>query len=62
MLGVGLAQEASVSLDAQDSFERVEVLLVGVRQRVHVLLRGLDLRVSHPIHHALEVGSAGQEP
>lgn len=60
-LGVGFAQEASVSL-AQGSFERVEVLLVGVRQRVQVLLRGLDLRVSHPIHHALEVGSARQEP
>ena len=61
-LGVGFAQEASVSLVAQDPFERVEVLLVRVRQRVQVLLRGLDLRVPHPIHHALEVGSACEQP
>ncbi len=39
----------SVLPDAQYAFERVEVLLGGVRQAVQVLLRCLDLRVSHAI-------------
>jgi hypothetical protein len=38
------------------------VLLVGVGQRVKVLLRGLNLRVTHPIHYAFEVCTAREKP
>jgi hypothetical protein len=29
---------------------------------VQILLRGLDLRMSHPIHHALEIRAASKKP
>ena len=29
---------------------------------MQVLLRGLDLRVSHPIHYALEIRAASEKP
>ena len=40
----------------------VEILLISVGQRVQVLLRGLDLRMSHPIHHALEIRATSEKP
>ena len=39
-----------------------EVALVGFGECVEVLLRGLDLGVADPFHHALEVRAAGEEP
>jgi hypothetical protein len=41
----------SGSLSSRDSVEGVEVLPVGVRQRVKVLLGRLDLVVTHPVHY-----------
>ena len=37
-------------LSIGDAAERVEVLLVTVRQGVQVFLRGLDLRVTEALH------------
>ena len=45
-----------------DSVECTEVSLVGVGEGVEVFLGGLDLGVAESVHHALEVGAAGQEP
>jgi hypothetical protein len=47
---------------AAGASEGVEVLLVGFGERVQELLGCLDLRVPHPFHDALEVGSFGQQP
>jgi len=38
-----------------DAVEGVEVLLVGLKEGVEILLRGLDLRVGHALHNAIEV-------
>lgn len=46
---------------AAGSVEGVEVLGVGVGEGVEVLLGGGDLGVAHPVHHGLEVGSAGEQ-
>jgi excisionase family DNA binding protein len=45
-----------------DPRQGVEVLLIGVGQRVQILLSGLDLCVSHPVHHTLEVSAAREKP
>jgi hypothetical protein len=45
---------------AADPRECVQRPVVGVWQCVQVLLRGLDLGVSEPLHHGLEIGAAGQ--
>ena len=36
--------------------------MIGVGQRVQILLSGLDLRVPHPVHHTLEVSAAREKP
>jgi hypothetical protein len=48
--------------NAGDPGQGVEVLLVRVGQRVQVLLRGLDLRMAHPVHHPFEAGTTGEQP
>jgi hypothetical protein len=51
-----------IDLAPGDSVQCVEVLLVGIRERVEVLLRCLDLGVSHAVHHALEIRAACEQP
>lgn len=46
------------SVHAGDAGEGVEVALVGVGERVEVLLGGLDLGVAHPDHDRFQVGPA----
>ena len=36
--------------------------MIGVGQRVQILLSGLDLRVPHPVHHTFEVSAAREKP
>jgi hypothetical protein len=45
------AGQSSGALSSRDSVEGVQVLSVGVRQRVKVLLGCLDLVVTHPVHY-----------
>ena len=47
---------------AGDAFERVEVLLIRIREGVEVLLSGLDLCVTHAVHDALQIRAAGEQP
>src|SRR4029453_18029848 len=42
--------------------EGVDVLPVGLRQRMKILLSCLDLRLSHPFHNALQVGTTCKKP
>src|SRR4051794_28341967 len=59
----GLSEGFADSLvAASDAIQSVEVLVVGLRQGVQVLLRRLDLGVSHALHDALEVGATGEQP
>jgi hypothetical protein len=50
------------SLQTGRSWTHPHVHLIDVGERVQVLLRGLDLRMSHPIHHALEIRAASEKP
>ena len=43
--------QSSGALSSRDSVEGVQVLSVGVGQRVKVLLGRLDLVVTHPVHY-----------
>jgi hypothetical protein len=45
------AGQSSGALSSRDSVEGVQVLSVGVGQRVKVLLGRLDLVVTHPVHY-----------
>jgi hypothetical protein len=51
-----------IGVSVADQVECGEVLLVGIREGVEVLLRGRDLGVAHPVHDGLEIGSACQQP
>src|SRR4051794_31749792 len=45
-----------------DAVEGFEVLLVGVGQGMEIFLRRGDLRMTHPIHHVLQICPASEEP
>jgi hypothetical protein len=51
-----------IGVSVADQVECGEVLLVGIREGVEVLLRGRALGVAHPVHDGLEIGSACQQP
>ena len=55
----GAVSEGLVTGGASNPRERVEILLVGLGQRVQVLLRRLDLRMPHAVHDPFEVCSPG---
>ena len=54
--------EAGVTAEQFTKAATEQGLVVGFGERVQVLLGGLDLTMTHAIHHGLEVRSAGEQP
>lgn len=50
-----VAPRLSIVGAMRDAVEGIQVLLVGIGERMHILLCGLDVGVAHAFHNALEV-------